>query len=410
MKRRRTGGAAPTTAWRVSFAAALIAAPLLLYLIFRTAAVGVSPPMAAALPPSDASPLTKAMIFVAADPRRRVPAEVVSAGRQAALTAPLSFEPFFIVARAEEQAGRLPRAIALMEEARRRRPNHLLVHVQLLSYYQSTGRDRELLAELDFVLRRSTAAKQYVYPELARMARTAEGRRTLALLLASDPGWRRDFLTAARRQTIAPGDVLALIEGIRAIRPRADVAPERELYVHALAAAGDHRRGRAIWLETLPPEERLRHALLFDGTFRGVRASPPFGWQFTDNENGRAVRAQGDGGASFLDVSYFGGANVVFAEQMLSLPPGRYRLRTQAKSGSGVTSGSIFWNLTCVPSGDRLARLTLSALRETYGTFDAAFQVSGGCAAQRLQLVGEPGDVAATVDLQIASVEIGRAD
>jgi hypothetical protein len=163
-------------------------------------------------------------------------------------------------------------------------------------------------------------------------------------------------------------------------------------------------------LAALPAEERARHALLFDGAFRGVHGTPPFGWQLNDNESGRAVPSQSAADGRYLDLSYFGGANMLFAEQVVTLAPGRYRLRTRAKSGSGVTSGTIFWNMSCVPGGPRLLRLALNPVRQTYGVLEAAFQVPAGCAAQRLQLAGEPGDVAATVDVQVAGVEIARAD
>jgi hypothetical protein len=406
---RRTGGAAPTAGWRVSFGAALLAAPLLIYLIVRTAAVGMYPTLAATLPPADMSPLLRPMLPIAADPRRPMPPTMVVAARAAALAAPLAFDPFFIVARAEEQAGRLGRATALLEEARRRRPNHLLTHIRLLGYYQTARRERELLGELDFVLRRSEAAKQFVYPELARMAARPGDRRTLAAVLASDPSWRRDFLAAAARQRIAPGDVLALIEEMRRQRPGADLTPERDLYVQALAQAGDFRRARALWLETLPAPERARHALLFDGTFRQGRSVPPFGWVYAGTESGRAERSL-EGGQSYLDVSYFGGSDVVLAEQVLTLEPGRYRLRTRAKSDGGdPTSGAILWNLTCIGGAD-LLRLPLAGLRESYRDLQAAFQVPGNCPAQRLRLIGAAGDVAATIEMQLAAVEVLRAN
>ena len=410
MRKRLSGGAAPTTGWRVSFIAALIAAPVLGYFIVRTAAAATSPALAASLPPADVSPLLRPMTLGVADPRRRVPPAALAAARAGARTAPLAFEPFFIVARAEEQAGRLPRAIALLEEARRRRPNQLLIHIQLLPYYQAAHRDRALLAELDFVLRRSDPAKQFIYPELARMAARPRDRRTLAAVLASDPSWRRDFLAAAARQQIAPADVAALIDEMRRQHPGLDVAPERNLYVQALARAGDFRRARALWLEALPAPDRARHALLFDGTFRQPGSAPPFGWTYAGTDSGRAERSHA-GGRPYLDVSYFGGSDVVLAEQVLTLEPGRYRLRTRAKSdGSQVTSGAVLWNLTCAPGDASLLRLPLAGLRESYRDLEAAFQVPGNCPAQRLRLIGAAGDVAATIQLQLAGVEVVRAD
>lgn len=410
MRGRSRGGAASTTGWRVSFAAALIAAPVIAYFIVRTAAVGVMPALAATLPPSDLSPVLRPMIRIVADPRQRVPAAAVEAARAGALTLPLAFEPFVILAPAEERAGRLPRAIALLEEARRRRPNYLLTHIQLLAYYQAARRGPELLAELDFVLRRSEPTKQYVYPELARMMGRPGDRPTLAAVLASNPRWRRDFLAAAARLPIAPNDVQAVIDEMRRQRPGINVGPERNLYVQALARSGDFRRARALWLEAMPAPDRARHAFLFDGTFRETRSAPPFGWTYAGTDAGRAERSQASG-QPYLDISYFGGSDLVLAEQVLTLEPGRYRLRTRAKSdGSEVTSGSVLWNLTCTAGGASLLRLPLAGLRESYRSLEAGFQVPGGCPAQRLRLVGAAGDVAATIQMQLAGVEVVRAD
>lgn len=408
MRGRHSGGAASTTGWRVSFVAALIAAPALAYFIVRTAAVGTVPTLAATLPPADLSALLRPMVFAVADPRRRVPPAALAAARTGARTTPLAFEPFFIFARAEEQAGRLPRAIALLEEARRRRPNQLLIHIQLLAYYQAARRDRELLAELDFVLRRSNPAKQFVYPELARMAGRPRDRRTLAAVLASNPSWRRDFLASARQ--IAPADVAALIEEMRRQRPGLDVSPERNLYVQALARAGEFRRARGLWLDALPAPDRARHALLFDGRFREARPEPPFGWTYAGTDSGRAERSHA-AGQPYLDISYFGGSDVVLAEQVLTLDPGRYRLRSRAKSdGSTVTSGAVLWNLTCAAGDASLVRLPLAGLRESWRDLEAAFQVPASCPAQRLRLIGAAGDVAATIQMQVAAVEVVRAD
>ncbi|MEA3015320.1 MAG: hypothetical protein QOI38_42, partial [Sphingomonadales bacterium] len=252
-------------------------------------------------------------------------------------------------------------------------------------------------------------AKQFVYPELARMAARPGDRRTLAAVLATNPSWRRDFLAAAARQRIAPGDVLALIGEMRRQRPGIDLAPERDLYVQALAQAGDFRRARMLWLEALPAPERARHALLFDGTFRQAHSAPPFGWDYAGTESGRAERSL-EGGRPYLDVSYFGGSDVVLAEQVLALEPGRYRLRTRAKSESGdATSGAILWNLTCT-GGANLLRLPLVGLREGYRDLEGAFQVPGNCPAQRLKLIGAAGDVAATIEMQLAAVEVLRAN
>lgn len=405
MRKGSSGGGAAGKRKRGAALLAAAAAPFLLYLIVRSVAVALSPPLALALPPTDSSPLMRLLILTAADPRTRVPAQTAAIAREAAIDAPLGFEPFFVQARVDEQAGRLDSAIRLMEEARRRRPNNLLIHLQLAAYYQTAGRSEELLAALDFILRRSEEAKRAILPELARQLRTPPGRRTMAPILAGNPGWMRDFYAVARTQPIAADAARDYLERVRRLRRSGGDRLERGLYVQALVNDGDYRRAREMWLEMQRPEARQANALLFDPTFSGARAEPPFIWTFADADVGRASPARG-----YLDIAYFGGSSIALAEQIVALPPGGYRLAMRAKSESGITSGEIGWTIVCLPGEREIARLPLAGLNAEFRPLAATFSVpASGCSGQRLRLTANPGDIAATVEAQVAGLEIARA-
>ncbi len=146
---------------------------------------------------------------------------------------------------------------------------------------------------------------------------------------------------------------------------------------------------------------------MFDGDFRGLRAPGPFGWIFKDVEAGRAEPSK-DGQRTYLDVAYFGGQNVTLAEQMLALPPGRHVLRLVARSPNGITTGKIFWRLTCLPGASQIATLDMAQAASENRRFSAAFTIPSGCPGQSLTLIAEPGDVAAVVNLEIARMEIGQ--
>jgi tetratricopeptide (TPR) repeat protein len=408
MKSGRRGRSAPTTTgWRVAVAAAMLAAPLLIYLVVRTAAVSLNPAAAAALPPRDPTSLVRVILPTVVDPRLRLPADLVRAARSAAVTAPLAYEPFVVQARVEQGRGRPARAIALLEEARRRRPNLILIHAQLAAYYQAAGRSRELLGEIDFILRKSPEARRALFPELAKLARDGGGRRILGEMLALNPGWRREFVAYLETRPPNPDQAASLVAAIRTANPSANVAPERRVYMHALMAAGDYRRARAIWLETLSPAARQAHDLLVDGAFRNPAIGAPFGWTFHDTANGRAGPTA-SGNAAYLDVSYFGGANVVLAEQILALPPGRYRLSARARSISTISSGEIFWMVRCLPAQSDIGNLRLDGLTGEDRLLRATFTVPASCAGQRLSLEARPGDLAASVDAQISALEVAR--
>ena len=183
---------------------------------------------------------------------------------------------------------------------------------------------------------------------------------------------------------------------------------ERQLVLQSQAAAGDYVGARKTWLAALPERERGANRTMYDGAFRGVAAPRPFGWAFQDVDAGRAEPAK-DGGRNYLDVAYFGGRGVILAEQVLALPPGRHTLRLVARSPNGIQSGKLYWRLTCLPGGAQIGALDLSQANADDRRFAAAFTVpASGCAGQGLALVGEPGDVATAVNLELSRMEIGQ--
>ena len=394
-----------TAAIAVSLAAVLIA-----YLVVRSSVPYLDPALASVLPPEDPSLLARALPYSAADPRERVSSDVHALSRRAAVSAPLAFEPFFVEAKAEEQAGRLDNAIRLMEEARRRRPAFDLTRIHLIGYYQQARRFPELITEIDFVLRRSEEAAQIILPELGKLITDPQGRVALASILARNPAWRARFYEVAAAQPGDPADALTLLNLVQARRPRGGVGPERGFYRHRLVQAGDHRRARAIWLESLPPAERAKNQFLFNGDFRRVAAPAPFGWTVRHEAQGRAEIVTAGAPTPYLDVVYFGGSRVILAEQQLALPPGRYRLSQLAKSDQQPASGQVYWRLTCLPAGNEIGRLRATGLQPQYSRTSTEFAIPASCAGQQLALIGEPGDIAAEIRVQMTRLELARAD
>lgn len=403
-KRSRSG-------WMLAVAATVLA-PLAIYLICRAALAALSSPAAvaaaAALPPPDYSPALRSLSRAARLPAFRINDQMLDLSRKGAASTPLAFEPFFIAARGEEQAGRLDRAILLMEEARRRRPSHPVIRMQLVAYYGKVGRLDDLFEQLDITLRLNDEARRYILPELAALIGTAQGRRALAPVLASEPGWREDFYRAATARNIASGDALALLNMLETLKKGVNLSPERSLYLQALVQEGEYAKARTIWLRSLARSEQAKAGLVFDGGFTGSKAPAPFNWSLHDSAAGRAEIASPRDGTRSLDVYYFGGSTTVLAEQTLALPAGRYRLSIKARSDSGVDSADLYWAVNCLTDGKNLVKSPLQRLGPTPSSRTAGFEVPAGCKGQRLFLVAEPGDVASTVSAQIGGLEISR--
>lgn len=386
---------------------ATLLAPVLLYFIFRTAAVGFMPVAALQLPPVQQGPLLRLKIYETLHPERRVAPDLVETARTAAIEQPLDYQPFFILARAAEQAGQIDRAIRLLEVARERRSSFVPTRLQLAVYYGQRGRFLDMMGELESLLRLSEKARSVVIPELAKLIENPQGRPVLAAALAERPGWRTLFFEHALTRTFRPEDTRALLEAVRARRPNADLTLEQRLYIKSLADAGDVQRARQLWLQLLPAAERERHRYLFDGSFRGVPAHPPFTWSLHERENGRAEVSRSEGRAE-LDVDYFGGSSGLFAEQVLALAPGRYRLTFSARSQEDPTAGALHWIVTCLGNRQEIGRVQVKPGRE-FRRNEVSFSVpASGCAGQKLGLYGDPGDVATPMEVQIANVDISK--
>jgi hypothetical protein len=394
---------------RIAAWAATAASPLVVWLIVK-AASGISTAAAVALaplPPENPAPMLKVLMAGAQQPSLPVTEAIQSQARDGLERLPLAFEPFFIAARAAEQKGDLRRAIALMEEVRRRRYSHPAGRMQLMIYYIKAERFPEALSEIDFILRRNEELRPALLPELVKLVADPRGRAALARILIREPDWKPEFFAAARARKIATADARDLYEQVRALRPKGDLLLERQLILEAQAGSGDYAGARATWLASLPQRERGPNRAMFDGAFRGLRAPAPFGWTFKDVEAGRAEPAR-DGQRTYLDVAYFGGQKAVLAEQMLALPPGRHALRLIARSPNGITSGKLYWRLTCLPGDAQIGALDMTGANGANRRFSADFTVPSGCGGQSLSLIAEPGDVATVVNLEIAQMEIDQ--
>jgi hypothetical protein len=397
---------------RVVAWAATAASPLILYLIVKAVAAGLSPAAAIALsplPPADPTPALRALGRLSQQPTFRATEETLKTAQQGLAALPLAFEPFFLAARTAEQRGDLRRATTLMEEARRRRPSYPAVRMQLMVYYTKAERFREALAEVDVILRRNGELRPVLLPELAKLIADPRGREALAAILATEPSWREDFFNIAGTRKLDPADARDLYQRVRALKRGGDVRLERQLILQAQASSGDHAGARQTLLAPLPERERAANRFLFDGAFRGVSAPKPFGWEFKDMDVGRAEPAK-NGGRTYLDVAYFGGRAVTLAEQVLALRPGRYTLSAIARSDNGVSSGMVSWNLSCLPSRNPVVgSLDLSRAGPAERRFSAAFTVpAAGCGSQSLRLLAEPGDVASVVNMEVTALEISQ--
>lgn len=391
---------------------ATIASPFILYLILRSAAgaLAFSSPAAAAvaasLPPPDLRGHMRLLSRASQSPQFPAGPGEMALSQRALAASPTAYEPFMVAAAVEEKAGRADRAIQLMEEVRRRRPHMPSVRLKLIVLYGQERRFGDMLGELDNALALNEQARHLILPELTKLIADPQGRTALADLLATSPPWRDEFYRAAKGRKVRPDQALALVEAVRARTGRTSAAAH-SFYLQSLIEAGELARARELWLAQLPPQERQKAGLVFDGDFRGSSAPEPFNWVLHDSDGGRAQLAS-EGGRPSLEALYFGGRNFILAEQRLALTPGRYRLSFQVRSEAGIKNGDLSWRISCTGSGAEIAAVSLSGAGAAWSPRSTAFTVPAGCAGQRLFLVGTPGDLSGEVRVEISSLEVAR--
>ena len=118
-----SGSAAPARRGWLTTIFCVLAAPLALFLVFRTAVDASAPALAASVPATSPSSQLRERARNVAHPNYKVDAETLEFARKAAAAEPLNYLPYFIAARAAEQSRDFPKAVQLMEEARRRNAN-----------------------------------------------------------------------------------------------------------------------------------------------------------------------------------------------------------------------------------------------------------------------------------------------
>jgi len=354
----------------------------------------------------------KSVMRVGRQPQQRLPAGAADVARGAAVRFPLAYEPYFIAARAEEQAGRYRRATVLMEEARRRRPNSTSVRFLLLGYYSLANAYQKAIDEADMAMRVNSRSMTLILPAFAKLvAVDPKARQAIAVALAKEPVWRQAFLEVAANEKMDPDAAAALVADVRRLSPSRIPGPEEVFLIRVLFNAGEARRARALW-ESYQPAGRRPIAAVFDGDFRGAQGMPPFIWNYQSGQDGNAEIAKaGPGNPPSLEINYFGDDETGLAEQTLAIKPGRYRLSSTFRGESSSPDIRLSWTLTCHSTNQPIGALRLQPLGSASITRETAVSVPlSGCGGQKLTLVGQPSDLSSSLSAQITNVSLVSLD
>jgi hypothetical protein len=380
---------------------AFVAALLLAGQVVRNAAVHAfesDPAKAARAWPSHPEAVVAvgmSAIGAAAHHGQSVGPDVLARIYSAAARAPLAAQPYLVRGVQAQLAGDGAAAQRAFQAAEWRDPRSLPARYFLADHYLRAGDVRRGLTEFAALARLAPNGAVSVTPYLASYARDPSRWPQIRALFRSDPELQISTLQLLARDADNSSAVLALADRAH----RNAQSPWLPTLLSALVGQGQFAKARAIWADVAAVRTGPSD-LLFDAGFADGGPPPPFNWSLTSSTVGLAERQSG----GRLHVIYYGQEDGALASQLLTLPPGRYRLAMRIVGG-GPQAASLRWSVACVPAQAPLASAGLDKLAAQALTFE----VPAGCKAQRLELSGSSSDIAHQVEATIQDLALVKA-
>lgn len=312
-----------------------------------------------------------------------------------AASAPLAPEPYLAQGALAVRRGDYRRAEALLLHARLLDPRSPSARYLLADLYLRQNRPMQAMAEMSALNRLVPAGSMGLAEAFAQYAAKAGAAGQVRAILSAYPELAGPVLGQLAGDARNADLVLALH---RSAGPASEPPAWLSTLVTALLKTGEHRRAFEAWRQlTRAPASPGQ---LFNPGFTASDAPPPFNWTLA--KGSAAVVEPGPGG---LNLLYFGREDVVLAEQVLLLAPGRYRLSAQV---AGDTSGNdIRWSAECLDGPGKLLDLPVRATGSPTPV-SAEFGVPAACPAQRLALIARGREFPERADFRIGRLELAK--
>ena len=236
------------------------------------------------------------------------------------------------------------------------------------------------LEDFDIALRTSSNAPKVLFPVLSRAASDPTLAVPIARVLDRPEDWRVMFLNYAITQAHAGEGVSEVVLRMRDRKAITDNGIDAAL-VGELVAEQDFPAARRVHDAF---HGSARRTLVSDETFSDPKPDFPFGWRLADGGDFGAERTAA--GLAYRSLPERAGQ---VAGQLLTLPPGDYRLSAKTATAADATA-LPYWTLTCANPSGQIARLDQPAS----GTAAVDFTVPVACAGEWLALTLRPSEAA----------------
>lgn len=308
---------------------------------------------------------------------------------------PLAPEPFLAKAALAVRRGDYPLGEALLLHARMLDPRSPSARYLLADLHLRQDRPLQAMAEMSSLNRLVPAGSMSLAEAFAQYVAKAGAAGQVREILSAYP----ELAGPVLGQLAANARNADLVLALHGSGPGSEPPAWLPTLVNALLEAGEHPRAFEAWRRST--RAPASPGQLFNPGFDASEFPPPFNWTLA--KGSAAVVEPGAGG---LNILYFGREDVVLAEQVLLLAPGRYRLATHAAGNTG--GNDIRWSVECLRGSGKLLDLPVRAAGAA-STLSGEFAVPPGCPAQRLALVARGREFPERADFRVGRLVLGRA-
>ncbi len=250
------------------------------------------------------------------------------------------------------------------------------------------GRLNEAIEAADTALRQSETVWEVLMGELIKLVDEPRARERIAVTLAARPYWRSVFMEKLGSSQTSAASVYALLARVKALNG-APMTSELRSYFARVRDSTNPQEVWTQWLALRPQAGAV--ANIRDGDFSGYDGPPPFVWTYYPNDSAIAeIGTPMAGKNKALYLAYNSGGLVNFANQMLMLPPGHYRLSLRANGDDDIKPDQFQASIRCggLNANRIIGVLGLQPRVDEWKTYVLDFDVPGDCPAQQLWFSG----------------------
>jgi tetratricopeptide (TPR) repeat protein len=251
------------------------------------------------------------------------------------------------------------------------------------------GEFDQALTHIDALLRTNSQFVEQTTPVLVAFALDPRSFDALARLLAANPPWRARALV--RLSARLPDQRLVQLYAALKGSQHPPEAMELRPYLDRLIKDGRFAEAYQSWRDTLPPQQRTKEFLLYNGDFAAPIDGLPFNWILNPAQgvNIQVVAAPDKDKRRALQLQ-FSGARVppLTVGQLMLLPPGEYRFTGNVRAQELRTQRGLEWQISCAGAPSNIiGRTDLVANSTPWTSFSVGFTVpQQDCRSQRLML------------------------